>query len=155
MPSQTHATLARYTEPVSAAWHDILASMRQIVGLIGVYDANGSLRGELAYWIGARLGRTHCALCDITHGSVRERPAWRVCRAGLAVPFVTYHRNDQPDEVRVATRDIAPAVVAEIADGLVPLLGPAELEACHGSIAEFVATLDRVLERLDLSWPST
>ena len=44
---------------------------QQIVRLIGVYDANGTLSGELAYWIGARLGRRHCSLCDITHGSVR------------------------------------------------------------------------------------
>jgi hypothetical protein len=27
----------------------------------------------LSSFIGARLGRAHCALCDITHGLVRER----------------------------------------------------------------------------------
>ena len=28
--------------------------------LIGVYDADGTLIGEVRYRIGARLGRTHC-----------------------------------------------------------------------------------------------
>ncbi len=60
-----------------------------IVRLVGVYDADGTVRGELAYWVGARLGRRHCALCHITHGSVRQRPEWKACRAGLPVPFGT------------------------------------------------------------------
>jgi hypothetical protein len=44
---------------------------RRVVRLVGVYDADGTPRGEIAYWVGARLGRTHCALCDITHGPWR------------------------------------------------------------------------------------
>lgn len=84
----------------------------QLRRLIGVYDADGTWRGELAYWIGARLGRRHCSLCDITHGSVRARPEWVACKAGLPVEFVTFHRNDQPDEVRAAAGGRAPAVVA-------------------------------------------
>ena len=73
------------------------APTQRIVRLVGVYDADSTLRGELAYWVGARLGRRHCSLCDITHGSVRQRPEWKTCRAELPVPFDTFHRNDQPD----------------------------------------------------------
>ena len=40
----------------------------RVVRFVGVYNAEGTLRGEVAYWIGARLGLGHCALCDITHG---------------------------------------------------------------------------------------
>ena len=36
-----------------------------------------ALVGEARYWIGARLGRAHCALCDITHGLFTERDDWR------------------------------------------------------------------------------
>jgi hypothetical protein len=50
---------------------------QKIRRLVGVYNANGSVGGELAYFIGARLGRAHCALCDITHGLVRERATWK------------------------------------------------------------------------------
>lgn len=71
-----------------------------ITGLVGVYNADGTIRGELAYWVGKRLGRAHCALCDITHGSVKERPEWKRCRDGLPVPFDTYHRDDQPESTR-------------------------------------------------------
>lgn len=126
---------------------------QRIVRLVGVYDADSSLRGELAYWVGARLGRRHCSLCDITHGSVRQRPEWKVCQAGLPVPFDTYHRNDQPDPVRSAVGGRTPVVVAETEVGHVQLLAPADLEACEGSTDRLVAAIEQAAVRAGLTWP--
>lgn len=110
--------------------------------LIGVYDADGTLLGEARYWIGARLGRTHCALCDITHGLFTERADWRACRDELDVEFRTYHRNDAPADV-LAAGSPAPFVVARTDRGLVALLGPEELDACSGDVEEFRRALTR------------
>ena len=44
------------------------------------------------------------------------------------MPFDAYHRDDQPAEVRAATGDVAPVVVAETTAGIVNLLAPADLE---------------------------
>ncbi len=125
---------------------------RTITGLVGVYNADGTLRGELAYWVGKRLGRAHCALCDITHGSVKERPDWQRCRDGLAVPFGTYHRDDQPDSTRDLTAGQLPAVVALTGDGPLLLLGPSELESCGASPERLVEELERAAERRRLDW---
>ena len=92
---------------------------RTIRRLIGVYNADGSIRGELTYFVGARLGRAHCSLCDITHGLVRERADWRTCRASMPVPFDTYHRDDEPAEARAAHRGELPIVLAETSDGFI------------------------------------
>ena len=100
-------------------------SSRNIVRLVGVYDAVGTVRGELAYWFGKRLGPAH--------GNVRERRDWQQCRGRLPVPFDTYHRDDQPAAVRLATGDRAPAVLAETDKGLAVLVGPEDLEGCGGS----------------------
>lgn len=113
--------------------------------LVGVYDADHTLRGEVSYWVGARLGRAHCALCDITHGAFRERKDWQACRAELTVPFDTFHRDDQPLEVRDAAEGLVPVVLAETTVGHVVLLGPAQLEECAGSVDAFSAALDRAL----------
>lgn len=104
-----------------------------ITELIGVYDADGTKRGELAYFIGARLGRAHCSLCSTTHGNIREKAEWRRCRAGLPVPFCTFHRDDQPGDVRAVADNTAPVVVARTTDGLVLLLDDEAIEACNGS----------------------
>ena len=130
-------------------------SSRRIVRLVGVYDADSTLRGELSYWVGARLGRRHCSLCDITHGSVRQRPEWTACRAGLAVPFDTFHRDDQPDAVRAAAEAAAPVVVAETQAGeMVVLLGADELDACEGSIDRLMDAVESAAVRLRLAWTS-
>lgn len=118
--------------------------------LVGVYDADHTVRGEVAYWIGARLGRAHCALCDITHGMLRRRSEWNAYVAGLAVPFETYHRDDQPDEVRATSGDRAPVVVAETSTGCVVLLDADALDACEGSVEQLGRAVDAALARLGL-----
>jgi hypothetical protein len=130
----------------------IAAPHARITRLVGVYDADGTLRGELAYWVGARLGRRHCSLCEITHGSVRRRPEWITCQAGLPVPFHTYHRNDRPDHIRLASDDQTPVVVAETDNGSVMLLTPVDLEQCAGSADRLVDAIERAAGRLGLAW---
>ena len=122
--------------------------------LIGVYDADGSLRGELTYWVGARLGRAHCSLCDITHGLARERAEWKACRLGLPIPFDTYHRDDQPAAVRAAITGPLPVVVAETDAGIVPLVDAVELAACAGSIDRLMAAVETAVARAGLAWPT-
>ncbi len=125
-----------------------------IVRLVGVYDADGSWRGEIAYWVGARLGRTHCALCDITHGVFTERRDWQQCREGLPVPFDAFHRDDQPTAVRLALAGRLPSVVAETTDGaVVVLVGPAELESCGGSVDGLGDAIEGAVARAGLGWP--
>lgn len=127
--------------------------MTTITRLIGVYDADGTLRGEVAYWIGARLGRRHCALCDITHGLFSPKSEWRQCREGLPIPFDTFHLDDQPDDVRAALAGTAPAVVARTADGrTLALVGPTELEACGGSVDHLMETIEQAAHRAGLVW---
>ena len=127
-------------------------SPHHIVRLVGVYDADHTLRGELAYWIGARLGRRHCSLCDITHGSVRQRPDWKACRDGLPVPFDTFHRDDQPDHIRVAANGAAPVVVASTDAEHHVLLSGTDLEQCGGSTDRLVEAIERAAQANGLSW---
>jgi hypothetical protein len=121
--------------------------------LVGVYHAEGSLRGELSYWIGARLGRAHCALCDITHGSFRMKEQWRECRARLPVEFETVHLDERPADLVTLTDGHTPCVVASVDGAWVMVLGPDELDACEGDgdalIDAIVTTLAR--QGLDLS----
>lgn len=126
---------------------------RVISRLIGVYDADGTLRGEVAYWIGARLGRRHCSLCDVTHGAFTVKSDWKRCHSALPVPFDTYHRNDQPDEVRLASGDRVPVVVAETAGEIVVLLRDEQISAAAGDPEELIAAIERAVESLGLRWP--
>ncbi|MDA0371940.1 MAG: hypothetical protein O3C62_10980 [Actinomycetota bacterium] len=128
--------------------------MATINRLIGVYDADGTLRGEVAYWIGARLGRRHCSLCDVTHATFTEKSTWKRCRSSLPVPFDTYHRNDQPDDVRRTSGDTAPVVIAETSTGFVVLLDDERISSIAGDPSRLVDLIGEAVDAAGLDWPS-
>jgi hypothetical protein len=111
--------------------------------------------GEVSYFVGARLGRAHCSLCDITHGLFRQRADWRAARDDLPVEFVTYHRDDQPADVRAAIRDRLPAVVAETVSGVTLLLDGDDLDACDGDPQSLIAAVRRAVVDRGLSFAKT
>jgi hypothetical protein len=115
----------------------------KITELYGVYDADGTLLGEATYWIGARLGLRHCSLCDITHSLFTEKSEWQRCVSELSqnhgVSFKTYHRNDQPDEVRQVIAGEYPAIVARDSAGKYSLfMGATLINQCSKSPQEFL-----------------
>jgi GAF domain-containing protein len=116
-----------------------------ISSLTGVYHADGSLLGELRYVVGSRLGRTHCALCDITHGRLREKAEWRAQRDRLGVPFRAVHLDERTPEERAASEGRTPCVLAHTPDGIHVLLDSDALEACHGDPAALAAAIERAL----------
>ncbi|MGA1413339.1 MAG: hypothetical protein ACO32F_07890, partial [Ilumatobacteraceae bacterium] len=114
--------------------------------LIGVYDADATLLGEVSYWLGARFGLRHCSLCDITHSLFREKSQWRECQSRLEhdlhVEIETFHRNDQPDDVRACINGQYPAVVMRGDDGVVSMFMTAsEIDACGASPEKFAAEI--------------
>ena len=88
-----------------------------IDGLVGVYDARGSLRGELAYAWGKLTGRAHCALCDITHRGVRRRPELDRWIRTLPVPLELVHLDERTDDVVAASEGRTPCVLARTPAG--------------------------------------
>ena len=121
--------------------------------LIGVYDADATLVGELSYWIGARFGVRHCSLCDITHSLFREKSQWRECQSRLEsdlhVEFETFHRNDQPDDVRACIDGEYPAVVMRGDDGVVLMfMSASEIDACGASPEKFADEISRRMAQL-------
>jgi len=115
-----------------------------------VYNARGGVVGELAYAIGRRRGTAHCALCDVTHGRIREKAAWRELRDSLTVPVDAYHLNDRPPELARLAGGAAPIVAAHVGDEVTLVLGPDELEPVGGDVAGFSAVLARRLAELGL-----
>jgi hypothetical protein len=118
------------------------ALVTRIRKLTGVYNARGTVAGELAYVLRKLSGRTHCGLCEITHGRLRERQDWREQRLRLPVPFEAVHLDERSVDVARAC-PAAPCVVAHTDDGLVPLLEPAAIDACAGRGEALVAAVVR------------
>jgi len=116
-----------------------------ITELIGVYDADSTLLGEISYWVGARIGTTHCSLCELTHGLFTKKSEWKQCADSLTVPFRLFHRDDAPDDVLVALAGEFPAVLQRTTEGLKVILTKDELERFHGRTSDFAEWITEYL----------
>ena len=116
-----------------------------ITELIGVYDADSTLFGEISYWVGARLGITHCSLCELTHGLFTKKSEWNQCAESLAIPFRLFHRDDAPEDVLAALTGQFPAVLQRTTEGLKIILTKEELENFHGHTSDFAQWINQHL----------
>ncbi len=114
--------------------------------LIGVYDADGGLLGELAYLTGRLLGVARCALCEISHDASGEKPAFQATRRSIGVPLEMTHRNQVSAEVRGLVAGRTPCVVGETDEGYEVLLGRPQLEACRGDVLCLEAALRQAID---------
>ena len=126
----------------------------EISQLIGVYHANGSWRGELAYLVGKLSGRAHCALCDITHGVLWRRRSFDAYVATLPVGFELVHLDERSDDVAAASDGHTPCVLARTGTGLVVLLDADDIASCHGNPARLRDDIDRAVAALGMRWPT-
>ncbi|GAA1477337.1 hypothetical protein GCM10009623_17830 [Nocardioides aestuarii] len=121
--------------------------MNEVEELLGVYDADGGVRGELAYVWGRWRGTAHCSLCDITHTAWRRKQEWDAMVAGLPVPLRVAHRNElAPDEARAVQGVQLAAVLARREDGWRVFLRADRLDALGGDVAAFEQAVRRELE---------
>ena len=123
-----------------------------VTSLVGVYDADGTIIGEVSYWLGARIGRAHCSLCDVTHVMFTERASWREWRQSLTVPFELFHRDDMPADVAAALTAL-PAVAARTGESVLLVLDHQTLETCDGDLRHFIEQLHRSLASKGLRLP--
>jgi hypothetical protein len=112
--------------------------------LVGVYNADGSLRGELQYVVGRMRGTAHCALCETTHGRIRRRRDFDQACEALDAPLELLHRDElDPEQTAVVTGRLPCILIVDAQPEI--LLGPEELEECAGDPVRLIARINRAL----------
>jgi len=117
-----------------------------VTRLVGVYRADGGLRGELRYLAGHYFHGQSCSLCDITHSPFRRKAAWNAAVAELGIPFSLVHLNEMEPGLAEFVGDRAACVVAETAAGWQMVLGNDTLSSLHGDVPAFFAALRAALQ---------
>ena len=104
--------------------------------LVGIYNAKGSLIGELQYFWGKIRGTAHCALCDITHGKLKEKPLFKKCKQDLEIPFELLHLDELNPELEQFI-DNAPCVIGVNENKYYLIINSEELEICQSNVEDF------------------
>ena len=108
--------------------------------LIGIYNANGSITGEISFLFGKLTGQTQCALCDISHGPFKKKSAFSRAQQTLGIPFEILHL-DELDATLCSFKEYAPCVVAIVGSECSILLSNAELALCDSDVERFFDSL--------------
>lgn len=108
---------------------------------IGIYNADGTLLGEISYIAKKLVGRGSCALCDITHGWTGRRRDFDTTCNGAGIDWTLLHRDEATPE-QLAAAGLLPAVIRQNDNGAWELvLGPSDLNECDGDPAALVTKL--------------
>ena len=110
--------------------------------LIGIYNADGGIVGELKYFFGHLIGIAKCELCDVTHSPIRRKASFdklaQDLKAEFGLEFDLKHLNERTElEIRASSGQ-EPCVMAQYADGSLGMfLDRAELAMVKGDVAKF------------------
>lgn len=120
--------------------------------LIGVYNADGGIIGELSYVLGHLIGVRSCSLCDISHSPIKMKSAFKSLQRELlkkhSIDLRMIHRNERNERERKASDGREPCVLLEHADQSISMfLDSAELKTLGGNVASFEKL---VYSRLDM-----
>jgi hypothetical protein len=110
--------------------------------LIGVYNADGGIVGELKYFFGHLIGVAKCELCDVTHSPIRRKASFDKLASDLKAEFGLEmhlkHLNERSESEIRASSGQEPCVLAQYADGSLGMfLDRAELSMVKGDVAKF------------------
>lgn len=120
--------------------------------LIGIYNADGGLAGELAYVFGHLIGIRSCSLCDISHSPIKKKAAFKelekhlLSEHGMLVRMI--HLNERNERETKASEGREPCMLLEYPDQSISMfLDATDLKALSGSVSSLKKL---ITSRLDL-----
>jgi hypothetical protein len=117
--------------------------------IILVYDADSGFGAMLVDAAKKALGKEDCALCEITHGALGKREAWRRSESALGVIVDALHRNHIPNAWAIS-RTALPCILGRVGDKPpFVLVTRTEIEECGAELTALEHRLRTVLARFE------
>ena len=113
--------------------------------LIGVYNANGGLIGELSYVLGKLLGTRSCSLCSLSHDLIREKQRFKSWRQSLPLDFELLHLNELDERVFRTVDGRVPCVIWVEGEEIGEILTDDVLRQMNGDEALLMSVVDEWL----------
>ena len=120
--------------------------------LIGVYKADGGIRGELTYFFGHLIGVRSCSLCSISHSPIKKKASFKELEQhlftehGIVVRMI--HLNERNEREKKASEGREPCMLLEYPDESISMfLDSTDLKALSGRVSSLKKL---ILSRLDM-----
>ena len=82
--------------------------------VVGIYNADGGISGELRYVLDKVMGRSDCGLCELTHGwNAFGKRVWREACRTSPVPIEMIHRDQATESQLTAAKSLPVVLMGE------------------------------------------
>ena len=113
---------------------------RQIV--FGIYNADGTLFGELGYVIAKLGGKRSCSLCDVTHGwNPFGKREWKGLCKSSSINIQLIHQNEATESQLIAAGDL-PSFISETEEGWTRIMTSTQITRLKRQPDRIVAILE-------------
>ena len=121
--------------------------MQRSVKIYCIYNAKGSVSGELAYLFKKYVYGAKCSMCEISHDSFTIKRDWKNKVSQLNINLETVHLDERPKDLEEFSKNNVPCVVGEYQDGYKLILTNEDLKNLEGNVDLF---FDMLEERIEL-----
>ena len=120
--------------------------MIENVKIYCIYNAEGSIFGEIRYLYNKYIKDIKCSMCDITHNSLSEKSEWRNKCKEFPVKIECLHLDELPIEIKDIVKDKAPCVVAQKRSVNEVIIKNKELTIMNGDVDSFFNHLHKIIK---------
>ena len=120
--------------------------MMSFTKLKGIYNAEGTISGEIKYFLGKLAGTTSCSLCDISHKLVIEKPEFTALK-NVFPELEMLHINEVDTALAILIKGNTPCVVGLKDEQWQIVLNKDELDTCNGNVDKFSELLQNKIQK--------
>jgi hypothetical protein len=113
-----------------------------------IYNAEGSLMGEINYLWKKYTSNFKCSLCDITHKIFFEKLEWKQYVQKVNFRLKTIHLDEQTTDLKRFSKNKTPCVIVENKNSFSVLITDEELGKMNGDVTTFFEVLRKRVDQL-------
>ncbi len=120
--------------------------MIDTVKIYCIYNAEGSIFGELKYFYNKYIRDIKCSMCDITHNTLSEKKEWKKRCMVSSLKIECLHLDELPKDIENLVEGNTPCVVAKTSSTNEIIIEDKELIAMKGNVDSFFNHIHKIIK---------
>ena len=120
--------------------------MNDTVKIYCIYNAEGSIFGEIRYLYNKYIKDIKCSMCDITYNTLSEKKEWKKRCMVSPLKIECLHLDELPKDIENLVEGNTPCVVAKTSSTNEIIIEDKELIAMKGNVDSFFNHIHKIIK---------
>ena len=125
--------------------------MNEKVKIYCIYNAKGSIFGELKYLYNKYIRDIKCSMCDITHNTLSKKREWKKRCTVSPLKIECLHLDELPKDIENLVEGNTPCVVAKTSSTNEIIIKNKELIAMKGNVDSFFNHINKIIKNYNIT----